>query len=209
MDRARHRSAQALIRIGEEVREARVAANLSQGELGPLVGLSSSEVSRIERGEAPWVSYATLALLAAALGLDLPLRAYPAGEPIRDAAQLALLGRFGQRLPRLRHIAEVGLPRPGDQRAWDEVVFGAGWSMPVDAESRLRDIQALERRAALKLRDSGFDRMILLVADTRHNRDVLRLAASSLTGAFPVSGRDALASLENGRCPSASAVIVL
>jgi transcriptional regulator with XRE-family HTH domain len=209
LDRARHRGAQALVRIGDELRDARVAANLTQTELGAVVGISGSELSRIEHGQAAWVSYLTLGMIAAALGLDLSVRTFPAGDAVRDGAQLALLARFRARLGSLRHVPEVGLPRAGDLRAWDEVAFGAAWSIPVDAESRLRDVQAVARRASLKLRDSGFDRMILLLADTRHNRHVLRLAGDSLSGAFPVPGRHALASLERGRCPAGSAIVVL
>jgi hypothetical protein len=150
-----------------------------------------------------------LALMAAVLGLDLPLRAYPGDDPVRDAAQLALLARFRTRLPNIRHTAEVPLNIPGDRRAWDEVASGSGWSTPVEAETRLRDVQALERRLALKLRDGGRDRLVLLVADTRHNRRVLRLTGDSLRAAFPVYGRDALAALDQGRCPSGSSIILL
>ena len=209
LDRARHRASQALVRIGTELREARIGANLTQSELGAIVGLSSSEISRIEHGEARRVPFASLAIVGAALGLDLPLRAFPAGDPVRDAPQLALLGRFRTQLPRLRPVAEVGLACPGDLRAWDAVVFGDGWSIPVEAETVLRDVQALERRLSLKLRDGGHDRMILLVASTRHNRHVLRLAGDSLAGSFPITGREAMADLERDRCPRGSAIVLL
>jgi transcriptional regulator with XRE-family HTH domain len=209
LDRARYRAIQALVRLGAELREGRIGANLTLRQLGAVVGLSSSEISRIELGQAPNVPYVHLVTIASALGMDLPLRAFPAGDAVRDAPQLALLGRFRARLPGLRHVAEVGLARPGDLRAWDEVAFGDGWSIPIEAESVLRDIQALERRQSLKLRDSGHDRMILLVAGTRNNRHVLRLARDSLAGTVPVSGEEAMADLERGRCPRGSAIVLL
>jgi transcriptional regulator with XRE-family HTH domain len=209
MDRARHRASQALARIGDELREARITAGLTQAELGSIVGTSSSEISRIELGQSSHVPYPTLALMAAALGLDVPLRAFPDGDPVRDAAQLALLTRFRTRLPGLQHVAEVPLGIVGDRRAWDEVVSGRDWSMAVEAETRLRDLQALQRRLALKLRDGRRDRLILLVADSRHNRHVLRLAGDSLRASFPIPGREALAALEQARSPSDSAVVLL
>jgi transcriptional regulator with XRE-family HTH domain len=207
LDRARRLVRRALLAIGEELREARIAAGLSQRELGAIVGRSHTQIGRIERGEAPQVPYETLVMIGVALGLDIPLRAYPSGDPVRDAGQLALLVRFRSRIsPNLRHRTEVPIGLQGDLRAWDEVLLGPGWSIPVEAETRIRDTQALRRKLALKLGDSGFDRMILLIADTRHNRHVLRIAAAEFGEAFPTSGRDALASLRRGERPSGSAI---
>lgn len=195
--------------MGDEFREARIAAGLSQREVGVAVGRSHTEIGRIERGVVAGVPYELLVVIAAALGLDLPLRAFPNGDPVRDAAQLALLARWRKLLPpTLRHRTEVPLGIPGDHRAWDEVVVGPGWSLPVEAETRLRDTQALRRRLALKCRDADVDRMILVVADTRHNRHVLRLSAADFAEAFPVRTRDALQALRGGTRPAGSAIVI-
>jgi hypothetical protein len=106
-----------------------------------------------------------------------------------------------------RHRTEVPLGIPGDRRAWDEVIDGPGWSIPVEAEIRIRDTQALRRRLALKCQDANVDRIILVVADTRHNRHVLRLAAADFAEAFPVRARDALAALRDGAPPAGSAIV--
>ena len=210
IDRARWLARRVLAAIGEEFRDGRVAAGLTQRRLGEIVGISPAEISRIERGQSPHVAYETLAMIAAALGMDLPLRAFPSGEPVRDAAQLALLGRLWARMPaHTRHRNEVPIGIERDQRAWDAVVHGSGWAVPVEAETRLRDVQALLRRLALKQRDAGVDRVLLLVADTRHNRSVLRLAAVEFASAFPERGRDALRALEAGEQPAGSAVVLL
>jgi transcriptional regulator with XRE-family HTH domain len=210
LDRGRRLSRHSLLVIGEELREARIQAALTQRELASTVGVSASEISRIERGQSPHVAYETLVAIGAALGLDIPLRAYPNGDAVRDAAQLALLADFRATLPSsLRHRTEVPLGIPGDRRAWDIVIDGPGWSLPVEAETRLRDVQALHRKIALKRRDAGADRVLLLVADTRHNRHVLRLAADEFAGAFPLRGRAALKSLRAGELPAASSVVLL
>ncbi len=210
LDRGRRRANRALMGIGEELREARLQAALTQRELSAVVMISPAEISRIERGNSPHVAYETVVAVGAALGLDIPLRAYPNGDPVRDAAQLALLGRFRRELPKgLRHRTEVPLGIPGDLRAWDEVVDGPGWSVPIEAESRLRDTQALRRRIALKCRDGDVDRVILLVADTRHNRHILRLAADDFAELFTVRGREALAALRSGSRPPGSSVILI
>jgi transcriptional regulator with XRE-family HTH domain len=210
LDRGRRLARRSLEMIGDELREARVEAGLSQRELGSIAGLSHSEVSRIERGLVPGVPYEALVFVAVSLGLDLSLKTFPAGEPVRDAGQLAVMARFrGICHPMLRHPTEVPLGVTGDRRAWDAVVVGPGWSIPVEAETRLRDTQALRRRLALKMQDGGADRVLLVIADTRHNRHVLRLARDDFAEAFPLRARDAVAALRRGERPAASAIIVV
>ena len=210
LDRARRQVARALLAVGDDLREARLQAGLTQHQLGAAVGLSDSEVSRIEHGQALHVPYETLVLIAAVLGLDIPLRTFPAGEPIRDIAQLTLLAKLRGLLPDgLRWRTEVPLVIPGDRRAWDAVIEGRGWRVPVEAESRLRDVQACSRRVALKRRDDQSAVVILLVADTRHNRRVLRLAGPDLAAEFPIRSIAAVAALANGEPPSGSAIVLL
>jgi transcriptional regulator with XRE-family HTH domain len=195
--------------IGEELREARLAAGLTQSQVGRSIGISHTEVSRIERATTTRVPFETLALIGAVLGQDISLRAYPNREPIRDVAQLDLLARFRKRLPPgLTWRSEVPLAIVGDLRAWDAVVHGHGWRLPIDAETRLRDIQALSRRLALKCRDDGVTSMVLLVADTRHNRRALSLAVADL-GQFPAKGSALFAVLGKGEAPVGSAIVLL
>jgi transcriptional regulator with XRE-family HTH domain len=173
-------------------------------------GISISDVSRIERGVAPRVPFERLAVIAAVLGLDVPLRVFPAGDPIRDQAQIALLARFRALLPQgLAWRTEVPIRRAGDLRAWDAVVGGPGWRLPLDAETRLNDVQGLSRREALKRRDDGATVSLLVVAGTRHNRHVLRIARADLIGTFPTSSAKALAALARGEPPDTTAIVVL
>jgi hypothetical protein len=79
--------------------------------------------------------------------------------------------------------------------------------MPAEAETRPRDMQALDRRIALKLRDSGFEHAILLLLDSGMNRRLVRTGA--IPARFVVDGRSALARLGEGRAPGGSAVILL
>jgi transcriptional regulator with XRE-family HTH domain len=210
IDLGRRLARRALAKVGEEFREARLAAGLTQRQVGAAAGISHAQVSRIELGRASNVSFATLAVIAAVLGLDLPLRTFVSGDPIRDVAQLELLARLRAAIPeRLTWRSEVPLAIPGDRRAWDCEVRGVGWRLAVDAETHLRDVQALARRAALKRRDDGDPTVVLLVRDTRHNRRALRLAAADLAAAFPLAGSSALAELREGRLPRASAIVLL
>ena len=79
----------------------------------------------------------------------------------------------------------------------------------MEAETRARDSQALERRLALKLRDGGVDHVILLLADTRNDRAFVRGLGAGFRDAFPVPGRVAIARLSAGEDPRGSAIILL
>src|SRR5687767_7545326 len=111
----------------------------------------------------------------ASVGLRLHARAYPDAAPIRDIAHARLLQRFRMGLHRsLRWATEVPLPIRGDLRAWDGLVMGPAWRVGVEAETRPRDAQALKRRVLLKARDGEVDAVVLLLLDSRHNRQLLR-----------------------------------
>jgi hypothetical protein len=149
-------------------------------------------------------------VLLAAVGLDLSVRAYPSGEPLRDAAHVALLDRFRARIHRsLRFNTEVPFPSPDDRRAWDAVVSSRTWRVGVEAETRPRDRQALERRLALKQRDGDVTSLVLLLLDSRHNRDFVRASREVVAERFPVSARRALELLGTGVDPGGNAVILL
>ena len=201
-----------LRRVGDELHTARTAAGLSSRAVGGLVGLSHVQVIRIERGLAPHVGIETLARLASVLGHELSVRIHPIGPPVRDKAHVALLQRFAARLGSdVTWQTEVPIPLPGDLRSADGVVglapagnFGA----IVEAETRLHDVQATERRLRAKQRDLGTPRAILLVADTRHNRRVIA-AVPEIRRQFPIGTRTCLAALKAGRDPGADCLVIL
>jgi len=97
----------------------------------------------------------------------------------------------------------------GDLRAWDAVIDGAEGPIAVEAETRLSDLQALDRKIALKRRDSRIDIAILLVNDTAANRRILKTHRETLRAGFPLDGREILAALRAGNRPTASGVVVL
>ena len=51
--------------------------------------------------------------------------------------------------------------------------------------------------------------MMLVVADTRHNRAVLRAAAVDFAAAFPADIRDALKALREGRDPRSDVLLMV
>jgi hypothetical protein len=199
-----------LDQVVREFHEARLGAGVSQGRIGRAINRSDAWVSWAESGTNASLSIVDAARLLACVGLVLSVRAYPAGRGIRDAAQLALIAHLKSLVqPRWDWRTEVPIPLPGDARAWDVVLLGAAVRIGIEAESRLRDIQALDRRVMLKLRDTGLDRVVILVAATRTNRTILREISDSVRSNYPIPSRQALDALVNGRDPGGNAIVVL
>lgn len=210
VERGRARGRHIIQSVGSEIRLARVRLGLSIATVAREVGISPAELSRIERAQAEWVSVLVLAQLCAVVGLDLSVRAFAGGSPLRDARHAALLGRFQRRL----HAAvgwstEVPLPHHGDQRAWDAMLRGKGWRYGVEAELNPIDGQALVRRTTLKQRDGLVDGVILLLPDTHQARHFRHEFAGLLAADFPVPARLALRRLAAGEDPGGSAIVVL
>jgi transcriptional regulator with XRE-family HTH domain len=210
VDRGTRRAAVFVRELGLELREARLTHGLSQAEIANAAGLSQPEVSRLERGLVPRASIVDIARLLSLVGLELSARAYPSGQPLRDAAHIRLLANFRRFLhPTLAWRTEVPIPIDRDLRAWDGFITGPTFRIGVEAETRVRDLQALTRRIRLKQRDSNVDHVILLLAGTRWNRGLVRSYAADLTAQFPGTGRDVVAALSAGRDPGTSCVILL
>jgi transcriptional regulator with XRE-family HTH domain len=201
--------------LARSAEEARLERGLSYAGLGRALRLAPGQVAQICRGQSPNVSITRMAQLLAVLGLELSSRAYPAGPPVRDAAQLALLGRLRVRLPaNLKWRTEVPvseLSRAGavDHRAWDAAVDGAGWTVRIEAETHIRDVQAVQRRIALKQRDGEIQVVVLLLSDSRHHRDLLAAAGAGLRDQFPISARRTLSALADSRSPAGNALVLL
>jgi transcriptional regulator with XRE-family HTH domain len=221
-DRAARRARHALEVIGQEVGRARRQAGLSQQRLGALVGCSQAQVSRIEAAQVTGLPILTAARVLSAVGRDLSVRVYPGAAPVHDAAQLAILGRLRPHVAdTLSWRTEVPIPIPGDQRAID-LVIGAGGgagggadggpgrgpdvSVAVECISRLEDAQSAERAGRLKQRDAGLSCLVLVLADTRHNRAAVA-GAPTLATSFPHSTRAILAALRAGRQPPGDGIV--
>lgn len=213
IDRGRRLATADRRQVGEEIRRARTILGRSLGDVGHAAGMSRAQAGRIERGVLETVSIDQVARLGATVGLDVRVHAYPGPVPLADGAQIPLLGRLGSRIhPRLTVRSEVGLPIPGDQRAWDQLITGfdpPAEPLPVEAESRFVDAQAQIRRTKLKLRDSGLSAVLVVVADTRRNRAAVDAARSVLAPDFPLSARHVLSALSAGRHPGGSTLILL
>lgn len=199
-----------LHRLGRELRLARIAAGSSQAEIGRRLGISDSEVSRIERSEVRGLSVLLLQRHGAILGLRLSVRLYPGGRRVLDAPQLALLGRLRERLePAWRWELEVPVLLERDMRAADARLTRGDVTIIVEAITRLSDVQSQVRAAKLKARDIGGTRLLLLVGGSSANREALREAVPIVRAAFLTGTRRLLLTLADGRDPGADCLLVL
>lgn len=193
---------------GAELREARIAAGLTQSAVARALGWSASKVGRIERGEDLQVATSDLARLAAVVGRQLWMRIYPAPGALRDAPQLGLEAAFLEEIgPGAWHVileSDVGII--GDLRAFDVELRGAV-RIGVEFITRLRDVQAQIRPIIQKQRDSGVDRVVVVLKDTHANRRAVREAKAALAAAFPMGGRALMAALREGRDPGGNGIL--
>ena len=207
--RGRRRGTYLLRRLGEELRILRVAAGASTRRVGQMVGISHTQVRRIEAGSAPRVDIDLLARMASVLGGELNLSVHPLGPPVRDKGHVALLARFAARLaPSISWRTEVPIPLPGDPRSADGVAGGTNVDAVVEAETRLDDVQAAIRKLRAKQRDLGTRRAILLLADSRHNRDAVR-DISTLRDEFPIAPRACLLALGRDEDPGGDCLLLM
>lgn len=197
--------------MGTEIRDARLSVALSQKDTGRAARMSHAKVSRIESGKSPGLALVDAVLLAEAVGLDLSVKTYPGRSPTRDAAHArrlqALLAHVGQPL---RYRTEVPLPaREGapERRAWDALIRDSDGETGVELEQRLYDVQSQTRRILLKWRDSGAERLLLVLADTRTNRRVLAEFPDYFQALPRLRTSSVLRLLEAGRRPPTGLIL--
>lgn len=184
---------------------------MSQQKLADAIGMPRSRYSRLESGTLTNITVIEASRIASVLGLDLAVRVFPGGNPLRDGAHAAHLHAvIGTVAAPLWSRLEVPLPLRNDfdRRAWDAMIFGAEKRTAVELEMRIRDGQAVERRLSLKRRNDPTEGFILLIADTRNNRRVLNENPGLFAGLPRLRLRKVLAALGSGRHPGSGLVLV-
>ena len=195
--------------IGRELRVARILAGKTQAEVARAIDASNAQICRIERASVPKVSFLQLSRYGGAVGLRLWVRAYPGGRRLMDAPQLALITRMRAKAPAWAIRTEVTMPIAGDLRAADALLSNTRCTIVVEAITRLADFQAQSRSALAKKRDLGADRLVLLIADTRHNRRALREVSHIATASFPLRSDEVMRALEAGEDPGSDGIVML
>lgn len=199
------------VEIGAELRASRITTGSSQAAVGSAIGVSASEVSRRELGNAPNVSVLSLSEHAAAVGLKVVFSTFPVGGAVRDEAQLRYIQRFLARVSSAFHRElEAVIPVPGDLRAVDIVLRGSACVIAVEVITRLGDAQAQTRAAQLKARDIGATHLVIVIADTHANRRALEVARAALAGGgWDLDSRRILRLLGGGMPPERNAIVAM
>jgi transcriptional regulator with XRE-family HTH domain len=194
---------------GDQLRTARLMLGATQADVGAAIGVSQKEISRRERGRTR-VLGESLAAHAAAVGLRVSLKLWPAGGGIRDAAQARYVAAFVGRVGRLWRVTlEAPVDAVGDLRAVDILLVRGDVRVAVEVITRIADVQAQVRAAALKARDIGATRLILAVAGTHANRRALADAGGALISAFDLDTRRLMKELAAGRDPGRDGLVLL
>lgn len=157
--------------------DARRAAGLSQAFVAGALGVSRPTVAAWEAARVT-PSSVQLGRWGAVVGLDVGLRAFPGGSPLRDAAQLRLLDRFHRLVGnRWAWRTEVPVSRdPRDRRAIDATLVRDGRRVGVEAVTRLVDIQGQTRPILLKQEASGIGIFVLVLSDSGSTAPLCQLA---------------------------------
>lgn len=148
------------------------------------------------------------------LGYEVSVGLHPVGDPVRDKGQLACGRRFNAVLSdRWRVTDETLLPGAGEQRAWDKLLRLLDATprhlVGVDIESRVRDVQALVRRTRGRERDGQVDHILVVLADTAHNRRMVHELRTSLGPEYASGPRRIMAALRKGEPLPGSGVVLL
>ncbi len=191
-------------RLGVEAKSLRIGLSWTQALLGRRAGVSQASVARLEAGDVRG-SISIVVRIFAALGSDLPLRAYPGtGVGLRDSGQLPMAEAIRALAhPSWRIVLEAPTGDDGNQAA-DMLFLLSEAGVHIELESALSDFQAQLRRGHLK-RDGLQQRhersvaFVMGLRDTERNRTAVAAHLMLIKAALPASSRDVLAAIRQGR----------
>ena len=90
------------------------------------------------------------------------------------------------------------------------MVEGDGAPFFVEGESSIRDVQAVERKLRLRIRDDPRATLVLLVVTrSDHNRLVINAHRETLRDILPMDGARVLQALRAGHRPPASGIVLV
>jgi len=181
------------IRFGEEMREIRLRAGVSQAALARAIGVARSVICQMEQGD-PHVSVRIRARAVAALGADFRITVFPSGAPvIHDAAHARIVESvLRQCHPSWRRTLEAPVPGPG-RRSTDIRLDRGNETVLMEIETHVRVLEAIiregadKRAAVVALHGARPIHVVLVLPPTRHHRALVSVHPSIVAAAFPAS----------------------
>lgn len=205
-----HRRGHELLRgLITELRQERQTANVSQRAIATELGWQQAELNRLERFDFPNVPLVRLVEIAGVLGLDVSVRLHRVGDPIRDRASQALIGRFLTMVASSYRATREALLPSGGQRSWDLLLRLGALLVGVEAVTRVRDVQALVRHVRLRERDGGVDHVLLVLSASAHNRAIAVQLIEALGPRFTTPSREIIRALRSGQPVPGSGVLLV
>lgn len=191
-------------RFGEEFRELRLRAGLSQAAVARAIGVARSAICSLEAGDVG-ASLRLRARAGALLGAEVRLALYPASSPLlSDAAQARNVESLMRVVHRSWHATvEAPVPGPG-RRSIDLRLDGHIDIVLIEVETRVHTLEAAVRelhdeRAAIALAEPGRPvHVVLALPRSRHHQALMRSHPAIMRATFPVHSRVLEAALQNG-----------
>lgn len=214
------------MRLGNELRQLRLDANLTQRAVATAARIDQGFLSQIEGGRRE-PSFAVLIALGDVLGADLAVRMYPTTGPrIRDRTQAAMVEALLHDVhPRWKRLLEVPVHRPA--RGFIDAVLVSPFErmiVAVEAQSELRRIEQQIRWAKAKAESlpSASDwamlappdvpepaiSRLLVIRSSQSMRELARTYEANLRAAYPARAWDIHEALTTASAPWPGAGIV-
>lgn len=208
--KGRHRGIILSRRAITQLRDQRLSLGLSQAAIATAVGWSQQHYSRFERDQLEDLGLVQLSTVASVLGLEPSVTFHPAGPALRDKGHEALIGRLTGVLSPVWHVGrEVLFPNPGDPRSWDLLLRLPDFRLGVEAETRIRDMQALVRRLHERDREGGAAALLLVLSDSAHNRRTVPDLRVALGPDYATPAVEVMKALREGAPIPKSGVVLL
>ena len=186
-----------------EIRLARATSGLSRRAAAARAIVSPDTERRVEAGD-PHVGVDALCSVAAAVGLDIVIRAYPSSRSsLRDSGQLTL-ARLVCNQAHAMWNAALEVPAGEHGEATDIGFFGSQEILAIEIERLILDFQAQYRHGARKRNELARRhdrpvRFVLIVEDTRRNRATLAEHETFIRRFLPAGSREVLKALRTGQ----------
>jgi len=103
----------------------------------------------------------------------------------------------------------VPLPMAGERRAWDLLLRIPLQLVGVEAETKIRDVQAFVRRIREREREGGADVIVVVLSESAHNRRVLSQLLEALGPRYSTPPRSVLRALREGRPLAGGGVVIV